>query len=429
MLKKSFFIVVPTILVIVLIFVFGIQLYNNSYSEFQKDGYVIDTEVQKKVYFSENDKYKIVEKSGYVEFGNSKEEKKVSDVSFVHYVDGSISTFKKAVFLDLDTINKGTYQYYNIFPTSILSNVSDGYRITYLENNLNIKNILMKISSTKYLVAADKIEVALKNGNTKIFENTFLEISYLDGNIIRLDNQEISIQSVSSELILKLNNNVSIDLVNKRILYKNEVKMNLGEITINSDDNIEIVQSEENTTIIDEGKKEKEEKKLPKITDGRITVNPNDGVEEIVDENAKVKEAVFSILDFEVDANSLKTNIYIEDTDGILTGSKTIQVIKSGTNEIIYNENDSTGRTSIMLDVETLSPDTNYTLIVNQSYVKNNIEFNKDFVQKAFVTSSLGIEYKLASSLNSEPSKEISNSLTCMLLSSKTVETAMILPL
>lgn len=389
MVKKVFFIVVPIIAITALIFVFGIQLYNNSFSKFQIDGFVIDADVQKKVYFSQNDKYKIVEKLGYVELTSDKEEKKVSDDSFVHYVDGSISTFKKAVFLDLDTINKNTFQYYNIFPTSILSNVSEGYRINYLENNLNLKNILMKISSTRYLIAGDKIEVTLKNGNTKVFEHTFLEISYLDGNIIRLDNQDISIQSVSSELILKVNNDISVDLINKKILYKNTEKINLGEITINSNDNIEIIQSEENTKIIDE---EKEKKNLPKITDGRITVKPNNDVEEIVDENAQIRDAIFSVLDFEVDANSIKANIYIEDKDGILSGDKIIQIIKSGTNEIVYNERDSTGRTSILLDVETLSPDTNYTLIVNQNYIKNDIEFNKDFVQKAFVTSSLGIE-------------------------------------
>ena len=155
MFKKIFLIITPIIAIIVLIFVFGVNSYKSSYSHFQKDGYVINTEFQKKVYFSENDNYKIVDNSGYVEL-NSDDSKnnKVSEASFVHYVDGSISTFKKAVFLDLDTMNKDTFQYYNIFPSSIISNVSDGYRINYLDTGISLKNMLMKISSNKYLIAA-----------------------------------------------------------------------------------------------------------------------------------------------------------------------------------------------------------------------------------------------------------------------------------
>ena len=393
MFKKIFLIITPIIAIIVLIFVFGVNSYKSSYSHFQKDGYVINTEFQKKVYFSENDNYKIVDNSGYVEL-NSDDSKnnKVSEASFVHYVDGSISTFKKAVFLDLDTMNKDTFQYYNIFPSSIISNVSDGYRINYLDTGISLKNMLMKISSNKYLIAAENMELVLKNGDVKKLENSYLEITYLDGNIIRLDNQEISLQSVANELQININSDISLDLVNRKIFYKKEEKLNLGEITINSDDNIDIIQSEDNTVIIEEKKEEKEiNKNLPKVTDGKITVKQNDGVEEIVDDNAKTHEAVFDVLDFETNANSVKANIQIDDVDGILSGSKTVKIIKTDTNEIVYYENDITGKTSLFVDVENLKPDTNYTLIVNQDYMKNDVSFNRDFVQKSFVTSPLGI--------------------------------------
>lgn len=398
MIKKAFLIIVPVVATIALIFVFGVNLYKNSYSQFQKDGYVIDSTLQKKIYFSENDDYKIVEKSGYVELNSTdSEQNKVSEISFVHYVDGSISTFKKAVFFDLDSLSKDSYQYYNIFPTSIISNIANEYKINYLDNSLNLKNMLMKISSNKYLVAADKIELVLKNDDVRTFDNNYLEINYLDGNIIRIDNQDISLQSVASELIVKIGNDIKIDLVTKKIYYKDKVQLNLGEITIDSDDNIEIVQTEENTKIIDNNSGSNNngnnaQSNIPRVTDGKITVNPNNDVEEIVDETANVNDAVFNVLDFEVDANSLKTNIQIEDKDGVLSGEKTIKIVETGTNEVVYYETDTSGKTSLLLDVETLKPDTNYTLIVNQDYTKNDVNFNRDFVQKTFVTSSLGIE-------------------------------------
>ena len=394
--KTSFVIILPIVCVVILIFSFGIIMNQKSYISFVGDGYVISSSNDSKYYFSYNNKYKINETSGNVELEDNNNEKiKVDESSFVHYVDGSISTFKKTVILDLDKINEESYHYYNFFPESVFSKVGNGYSVNYLDNNLTMNNFLLKVSDNKYMVVSDNMEVKLSDGTKKIKDN-FLEITYLDGNVIKLDNQEMSIKNISSSLCIKIGEKITIDLVNKKILYGEEEKINLGEITINSSDNIDIVQEEQNKDIIDDKEEEKEtnKNKLPKfddVEDGIVEVE-SELIERVVDENAKIKDPTFLIQEFSVTANSLKALIQVDDSEGILTGSRIVKIIESDTNKTVYYVQEDSGKVNINIDYEKLKPQTNYTLVINQDYIKNDVTYNRDFIQKAFISSSLGVE-------------------------------------
>ena len=408
--RKIFIIVVPIIAVIACIFIFGIRSYKNSFDNFQEDGYVIS---QEKYYFSKENQYKINKSIGNVEFKTSEnKEIKVEEASFLHYVDGSISTFKKAVVLNLDDINKDVYQYYNFFPGTTFNKGSNEYRIAYLDRSLDMKNFLIKISDDKYMVVSNKITVYIGD-EVKTINDSYLEINYVDGNIIRLDNQEISLQNVSENLIISLGNKVSIDLIKKKILYEDVEKINLGEITINSNDNIDIISDEDNELNQSNskgnsnnsgdgsgksntfgGNDSQSSSKLPnlsEISNGIVEVDSS-VVEEIVEENAAIKDANFSVAEISVTANAVKAEIQISDEEETLSGNRTIKVIRNDTNEIVYYDQDSSGRTSIPIDIENLKPETNYTLVINSDYVKNNVTYNKDFVQKTFITTAIGIE-------------------------------------
>lgn len=389
--KGLFTIVIPLIIVIGLIFSFGIINSKNSYSKFAEDGYVISSS-DNKYYFSSNNKYKINSTKGNVELDDNNNEKiNVDESSFVHYVNGSISTFKKTVVLDLDKLNEESYHYYNFFPESILSKTSSGYVVSYLDNNLTMKNFLLKISDNKYMVVSDNLVINIADTKKEIKDN-YLEITYLDGNIIKLDNQELSIKNISSSLILKIGEHVSLDLINKKILYDKEEKVNLGEITINSDDNIDIVSEDKNQVIV-EDEKEEQKRKLPKfdeVQDGLVEVE-NELIEQVVDENAAIKDPEFSIQEMSVSANSIKAFIQVNDSEGILSGSRIIKIIESDTNNTVYYVQEDSGKVNINIDYEQLKPDTNYTLVVNQDYIKNDVTYNRDFIQKAFVSKTLGI--------------------------------------
>ena len=418
--RKSFLIITPILLVIVAIFFFGISFYKNSYSNFVEDGYVISTNADNKYYFSSNNKYKINESNGNVEFDdNNSETIRVDEASFVHYVNGSIATFKKSVILDLDKLNEDSYHYYNFFPESVFSKVNSGYSVSYLDNHLTMNNFLLKISEDKYMVVSDNLEVNLSDTKKQLKDN-YLEITYLDGNIIKLDNQELSIKNISSSLVLNVGEDVKIDLINKKVTYKGEDKVNLGEITINSDDNIDIVSEDKNKVIESEEDENNEtpQRKLPKfdeVADGLVEVE-NELIEKVVEENAAIKDAEFLIQDLTVTANAVKAFIQINDPAGVLSGDRIIKIIESDTNNVVYYVQETSGRANITIDYEKLKPQTNYTLVVNQDYVKNDVTYNRDFVQKAIVSAPLGVEvtknYAKTDELSFKINKDVNSSVT-----------------
>ena len=80
-----------------------------------------------------------------------------------------------------------------------------------------------------------------------------------------------------------------------------------------------------------------------------------------------------------------------------------IKIIEADTNKIVYEHKELSGATVLQIENQSLTPDTNYILVVNSDYVKNEVTYNKDFVQKTFVTGTIGVtiekEYATSSSL------------------------------
>lgn len=419
---KRLITILVSIILIVSFFVFGIKYYNSFNSNFQYDGYVIDTKTGNKQYFLNNSEYKINETSKKVKFENSdKENQSISNATFVHYLDGSLSVFKKSAVINLDDMNKKSFQYYTVYAGSVFTKSGDEYRISYLDKQLSFSEFIIKISPDKYLVASPKLKIQIGE-ETQDVKAGFVELTYSDGNIVKLQNQEIDISNVSSKIKLSLNDSTYIDVEKKKIYYNDKEKINLGEITIDSNDNIDIVRDDENTKIDDEKNKEKDSNKTDEDNENsnnnQNTNNNNNQnsaknktihqgdfeevanglidaaemeVETIVEENAAIKDAEFTVEEFNVTANSMNASVSVKDEEAVLTGALSIKVIKASTNEVVYYEQDSSGSNNIQVEVMTLTPQTNYILVMNRDYVKNNVTYNKDFIQKTFVTSSLGI--------------------------------------
>ena len=109
MFKKIFTIVVPVLAITAAILLFGIKVYNDSYSTFREDGYILGIAEGKdanKYYFLKENKYKVNEAKNEVVFMNTEDEEiTIPNDTFVHYTDGSLATFKKAVVLNLPNVN------------------------------------------------------------------------------------------------------------------------------------------------------------------------------------------------------------------------------------------------------------------------------------------------------------------------------------
>ena len=331
MFKKIITIVLPIIAVTAAIFIFGLKVYQDSFDRFQYDGYVIGSSTGKesaKYHFTKDEKYKVNNSNNEVEFTNSEEkEVTIPDASFVHYADGSISTFKKAVVLNLENVKTDSLQYYNIFKGSVFTKTNEGYQIQYLEDKLLFNNFIVKISDTKYMIVGKNLEIGYGD-KKEIIKDGFLEINYLDGNIIRIENQDFLLQNISSDFTIKVEG-VDLDLLNKKIIYEEETKVNLGEITIDSDDNIEIIPDENNTVIDPEEMNKIEElENAPVVTPGSNVDGMESGIvdttiekaDEIIQENEKIPDAVFKTVLFDVTPSSMSATVSVEDSANTLKG-------------------------------------------------------------------------------------------------------------
>lgn len=388
------------LVLIVALFVFGITRNNSLEYFFEKDGYVIENSGNVKHYFSSNSKFVLA--SNKINFTNSdNDDVNVSDDTFIHYMDGSVSVFKKSSILDLSNMNTENYIYYNVYSGVVLNKSSNQYKVTYLDGQLTFTEFLVKISSNKYLIVSPNLSIKYGEDIQKVNAG-YIELIYSDGNIVSLQNNELNINNISSSIQLILDDNLYIDLGTKKIMYKEKSKINLGEITIDSDDYIDVYEPPKEETsnnsnnnngsgngggtssVVHQGD-------FDEVASGIIDAAEIE-IEQVVEENAAIKDAKFSVTDFEVYANGVNAEVSVTDEEAILDGPLYIKIIKTSTNEVVYYEQDTSGTSNIKIEVLNLVPDTNYILVLNRNYIKNNITYNKDFVQKTFVTSAIGVD-------------------------------------
>ena len=414
---------------------FSIKINKARYTDFKDAGYVISTNYasgsdttdinSEKYYFSENTSYFKNNNSTYSFTNSSNEGVNVNNDNFIHYNDGSLGVFKTSALLNLNNLGDNIIKYYSLNNKNYLTKEGNQYLAKSVSQNISFTNFLIKISSTKYMLVAPQINIHVKD-DVRTINDSYLELQYFDGNIIRLENNNFKLQSVASDFYIEVGNNVIIDLNSKNIYLNKEKKVNLEEITIDSNDHIDLdIEDNSNFATEDEKKKQQEEEKkkaeaelekakkeleaaqnkikediksnfssenpINGITNGVVRPSSPDSNDEIIDDSLNTKDPSFTISKFEVSANGVVAEIKYEDKSSVLVGSPTVSLIDAGNNKIVDAIHLNTGLTSVTYSNETLSQSTNYVLVVNANYNKDNETVNKDFIQKSFVTKSLGI--------------------------------------
>ena len=429
--KKGFLIIIPVIAIIAVIFAFGVKKYNASFSSFKYDGYIIDNTSKTSstsYYFAKDAKYKVKSTKNVVDFDSTDNiEVSVPDDSFLHFNDGSVSVFKKSVVLNLDDLSKNSLTFYNVYGGSIFTKIGTGYQISYLNSKLSFNNFLVKVSDNKYMLVANNITIKHGDKTEKVTDG-YVEFVYLDGNIVRIENQNLEIQNISSDLAIEVGN-VKLDMEHKKVYLDDVLKMNLGEITIDSDDNIEIVPDESNTDIdnpdldgghgIEDGKGNGSGSGSDSddgSDGGSSSYTPNvnisglkDGVidtsiekkEEVVIENVTVPDPEFSLENFKTTQTGFEAAVTVTVPDmNVEIPSNTniiMQVIELSTNSVVFSKSVAGGTTALEAQADNiLKPDTNYAFIVHATYIKNEIQYEKDFIQRTFVTDPIGITIEKA---------------------------------
>lgn len=438
--KYIFFIVgIGIILAGLLVYnVYNVQKENTKV--FEDPGYILQSassQSQKidKYYFNANEEYKIKNNQKVIFKDTSGDEVTTGKDNFIHFNNGSISSLKKGVLINLSNIEQDPITYYSIAANQVVNKQGDNYWINHLNGRLQFSNLIWKISDNKYLIAGNGMTVTFNDGTTKEI-NGYLELEYLDNQVIKIYNQEIIYQTISSNVNISLPDNIEINLESKAVSKNGQTRMNLANMVIDSDDNVEIQE---------EAKEENNDRNeiegiLQNQLDARETqqaeeaANANNGgasgsegtsgqsgsvqtgegeagtagqgdssssnvqtggeTESIVQDLPELVAPVFNVESFDVDSISVNAQITIQDDEARLVRNPYIKILENATGKTVYAREEAIGTYNIDVSVSTLTPDTDYTLVVESAYDVDGITYTKNFVYKIFRTKSVGITFE-----------------------------------
>lgn len=410
MAKKVIFIVLSVFIMIVGVSYMAISNYRSSFKSFEKAGYIIDSRSvssgnnKSTVYYFDNDEKYKVRYDNNVTFSDVNGDKVgVSQASFIHYNDESIGVLKKAVIFNLDEINSEIPKYYNIFEDTILEYNNGVYVVDNLGQKLKFKRFIVKVDDAKYLIVGNGLKLNLDGDREITVDSNYVELNFVDEKVVTIENKDSVYQTIGKDASIDLGGDVTLNLDNRYLFYKDEAKMSIDSMIIDSSDNIEIQpieESKEEETGEDEtangtnpsGSGENGESgDSTDGADGAAGGAIGGGVVESELNEAELTLPTADISELDVTANKIEGTIKITDKDSLISSGVTTSIIENGTGKVVdYIETDE-GNYNIEIESSRLTPETTYNLVSTLSYKKNDIVYTMDIVQHVFVTSSLGI--------------------------------------
>lgn len=408
---KSFWIILIISIVSLIILTVGvIFLTRKNSKEFYSAGYIISSSATKsdKLYFNDNTVYKENVFNEYV-FKNTEDKEVTTDKNnFIHYLDNSLSFMKNGVILDLDNINTSLVPYYNITDASIIKYNNGGYYIETADKTLTFGNFLGKITDNKYIVVGKDIKIKLA-GSNDVVSGDYFEILFVEDGVVKIENQEGSYQTVSDDTVIYVGNKIKINLGDKNVLLDEEKKLSLNEMTIDGNENINIVP--------DEGKVKEEkdntgdnsgEGGTGEIGDGTsgggtgTEGGTGDGTGE-GDETGEIgdgtsgggttqtvikKEVSIDLVSAKAGINTIETSFQVIDTDNFIKGNLLLTLKNVSTGEIVYKKILANASDVQDVNISSLSPNTNYVMTI----VEENNSTSIQHFQKIFKTDSLDLK-------------------------------------
>lgn len=388
---KFLVIVASSIVMLILLIVGAFSLFNKDEDKFVKSGYIINplSEKTERYFFDEDTGYH-VNLSQMVEFTDvDKKDVTVLKDSFLHYTDGSLSFLKNGAILDLDSV-KGdkAVVFYNITSKSIIDKTGDGYVISNQGNDIKINNFIGRINDDKYIVVG-KLNAKIP-GNTANIQGDYFEIVYTTNGVVNIENKDVKYQ-VAAEGTMIYVGDLVIDLGNKKITRLDEDVMSITAITIDGDENIEIIPKEDK----EEDNKGNDGNGQGDGNQGNGGIdnpdnqgddNQGDGSQDGNREPEVTDEMVVSLKDVSIGSTNIDVifDILNKKDDEILR-LHVVNVDSGRTvdNTIAVNDNE-------LIRVNLLSPKTKYLLAVVSE--KNGTKY----FQKMFETNDFGVKLEKA---------------------------------
>lgn len=390
--SRFLFILVTSLVTLIVLIVGAFYLFDDEDATFVKSGYVLNplSSTSEKYFFEENIGYR-ENLSSMIEFRDvDNKEVSILKDSFIHYMDDSLSFLKKGAILDLDSLtgNK-VVSFYNITNESIIEKKDNNYTIESKNGNINLKNFIGRISDNKYIVVGD---LSLKMaGNSTTIKGEYFEIVYVEEGIVNIENKDVKYQVAATDTLIYIGNDKVIDLGDKKITANGIDMMSLTSITIDGNENIEIIpkDKEKNENQGNDGNNE-----LPNNqgnAQGGTTENPSgnqgdegnngndnnegDGIGEISNEViVSLKSATIGSTNIDVTfdiTNSKEDDIFKLQVVNLTTG-RTVDMVAQVSPDVL-------------IQVNLLTPSTKYLFMVV------NEKDNNKYFQKVFETSGFGI--------------------------------------
>ena len=241
--KGNFLFILGFSIVFIMVLLFSsVALTKKNKTAFEDAGYILSS--NKKAEFESGTTYRLNLDKNVVFSDKNGKQKEVGITSFIHYTGGDIGLLTTGSFVDLKNMTKDIVPFYNITKKSIIKQKNDGgYTIKNGKDTLAFDDILVRISTNKYMVAGKDISVNIP-GLDKPIKGQYFEITYIADGIVLIENDEHSYQVASQDAKINLGDTV-IDLGTKNVSKDGEILLNMSQITVNGNENIDIVSEDD----------------------------------------------------------------------------------------------------------------------------------------------------------------------------------------
>ena len=393
---RFLFILASSVVVLMLLTLGAFYLFDDDDDTFVKSGYVLNplSSTSEKYFFNENAGYK-ENLSSMIEFVDVDENTvSVLKDSFLHYSDESLSFLKKGALLDLDSVKgNDAVAFYNITNESIIEKKDSGYYIETSTGEIKLVNFIGRISDNKYIVVGNlNLKMA---GNETAVKGDYFEIVYIEEGIVNIENKDVKFQVASEGTVISVSERLKIDLGGKKIVYDKKDVMSITAITINGDENIEIIPKVE-----DEEEEDKPQGGENVAGDGNGNVTQGEGNDTGKNEGETtepVDEVVITLKDVKIGSTDI--DVIFEILNAREDDSFKLQVVNLNSGKTV--DMVASVVTDAQIQVNLLTPKTKYLFMVV------NERDNGKYFQKVIETSGFGIKLEKEYATNNSLSYKV----------------------
>ena len=406
--KRSFgFILTVSILSFIVLFTAVFFLTRGNKTTFESSGYIISFEKGNTVVdkFDEGTEYR-ENLNGELVYTNTDNKKATSSLdNFIHYNNGNVGYLQNGVLLDLTKINDAIIPYYNITTKLLIEKDNNKYFISTINGNMNLSNWLGKISENKYIISGEKLTLKVSGSSDILYSSeNFFEFNYIENGVVVISDGVNTRSVIADESYFYVGENTVINLGEKNIYFNNEEKLSLEQITINGDENIDIIPPEENENTNDnenngennEGNTNNEGNQNGGNQDGQ---QGNDGQNENNNnveepEVTITKNPTFKLIEANVTANKMDLLIGVVDSYNVIDGDLNISITNMKTAKTVYTDTVSgdVNQIEISTIMGLLEPDTNYIVSIIGNYKTEELTYERQYFQRVFKTENLGLK-------------------------------------